>query len=437
MVNVQDAVNRLSLLADTEQFDELLNQSERFIAEDSSFAPFYLFKGNALRALGQPDDAIDAYREAISKDPNDALARTTLGRILFETGDYINALNACDGAILIDNGFPDPYVYSGNILVALGFPEQAVYAYHRAFTLDPTSIDLGEMVATMYAQIGDVEKTADVFFSLIQSNPNDAAVQIKFAVALLCLLQNGASHKQIAEYATSWRQMLPEDSYVQEVTAALIENRVDFDPMTPQAVDALFATYAPLYDSSMKAGEEGMFNEMRAALTRLYGTQTVDICDLGCGTGLSGEALKDFAKTGGLTGVDLCSAMLDLAYDKKVYDKIFHAESSDFLRQNPNMFDVITAGNVFSFTGALQEQLEAVKVALKTGGHVLFTFRKNTFDKTDMMLYPPYYYLFSENMVRRTVEQAGLGVKEMLTFPTNERVDQSIDMGLCVAQKLA
>ena len=437
MENVQEAVNRLNLLAETGQYEELLNQADRFIAEENTFAPFYLFKGNALRALGQSDGAIEAYHQAIAKDPNDALARTALGGLLFETGDYINALNACDSAILIDNGFPDPYVYSGNVLVALGYPDQAVFAYHRAYTLDPGSVDLGEMVATLYTQEGDLTKAADVFFSVIQTNPNDSAVHVKMGVALMYLLQNGASHKEIAQYATAWRQMVPKNDYVNQVASALINNQVDFDPLTPQAVDALFTTYADLYDSSMETGESGMLQEFHDTVGRICGTQKADVCDLGCGTGLTGAAVKDFAKTAGLTGVDLCSAMLDRAYDKKVYDKVFHSENSAFLMQNPNMFDIITAGNVFSYTKSLADQITAVKTALKTGGHVLFTFRKNTFNRDETMLYPPYYYVFTERMVKKAVEQAGLVIKEMRSLSLTERVDQSIEMALCVAQKVA
>ncbi len=437
MENVQEAVNRLNLLAETGQFEELLNQADRFIAEEDAFAPFYLFKGNALRALGQAEAAIEAYHQAIAKDPNDALARTALGGILFERGDYINALTACDSAILIDNSFPDPYVYSGNVLVALGYPDQAVYAYHRAYTLDPGSADLGEMVATLYAQEGELEKAVDVFFSLIQTNPSDAALHVKMGVALMYLLQNGASHKQISQYATAWRQMVPKDEYVNQVASALIDNRVDFDPLTPKAVDALFTAYAGLYDSSMETGEAGMLQEMRDMAGKICDTQKADICDLGCGTGLTGAVLKDFAKTAGLTGVDLCSAMLDQAFDKKIYDKVFHSENSAFLMQNPNMFDLITAGNVFSYTRSLAEQIAAMKTALKVGGHILFTFRKNTFNRQETFLYPPYYYLFTERMVKKVVEEAGLVVKEMRPLTLTERVDQSIEMVLCSAQKVA
>lgn len=170
---------------------------------------------------------------------------------------------------------------------------------------------------------------------------------------------------------------------------------------------------------------------------RVCDTQKADICDLGCGTGLTGSILKDFANTAGLTGVDLCSAMLDRAYDKKIYDKIFHSENSAFLMQNPNMFDLITAGNVFSYTQSLEEQIAAMKTALKVGGHILFTFRKNTSSHKEVTLYPPYYYLFTERMVKKAVEGAGLIVKEMRPLKLTERVDQSIEMVLCLAQKVA
>ena len=437
MKNVQEIIARLNLLAESGQNEELLKQAERYIKEDKDFPLFYLFKANALRGLGEFDKAIAAYHEAIAKDPNDALARTSLGSLLYERGDYINALNACDSAILIDDKLPDSYVYSGNILVALGYPEQAVSAYHRAYTLDPTSIDLGEMIAVMYAQQGDLEKTTEVFFSLIQSNPNDDALQVKMAVALMYLLQNGASHKEVAKYAVTWRQLLPQNEYVNQVASALIENKVDFNPLTQQAIDALFTSYAPLYDFSMKVGESGMLEEVQKTINELYTTQELDICDLGCGTGLVGEVLKSKAKIAGLFGVDLCSSMLDQAYDKKIYDSIYHSENSTYLVQNPNKFDLIVAGNVFSYQNSLEEQILSIKNALKNGGYTVFTFRKNTINRKDILLYPPYYYLFTENYVKSVLEKAGLVIKEVKSLSLTERIDQSIEMMLCVAQKLS
>ncbi len=436
MKNLQDIINRLNILEETKQYEELLNQTERFIAEEDDFAPFYLFKGNALRSLNQPEKAIEAYQDAIASDPNDALARTALGRILFEKGDYINALNACDGAILIDNGFPDPYVYSANVLVALGYPEQAVFAYHRAYMLDPSSEDLGELVGTLFAREGELKETGEVFFSLIQNNPTNETLYIKMIVCLFYLLQNGASHKDISEYASSLRQMFTKNEFISLTTNALINNQIDFDPLTPQAVNTLFNVYASSYDSSMEGAETEVLQEINNILVKLYEPHTLDICDLGCGTGSVGKLLRNFSKDMGLIGVDLCSAMLDKAYDKKIYDKFFHAENTSFLKQNPNTFDLITSVDVFSYMKSFQNQIKAVKGALKSNGCFIFTFRKNTLNQQDIFLYPPYYYLYGEKYVEKTLKEEGFSLQEMRSVVLDERIDQSAENVLCVAQKI-
>ena len=51
--------------------------------------------------------------------------------------------------------------------------------------------------------------------------------------------------------------------------------------------------------------------------------------DLGCGTGLSGEALRDRAAH--ITGVDVSEGMVEVAHDKEVYDELYVAEAVRFL----------------------------------------------------------------------------------------------------------
>jgi predicted TPR repeat methyltransferase len=54
----------------------------------------------------------------------------------------------------------------------------------------------------------------------------------------------------------------------------------------------------------------------------------VDVLDLGCGTGLSGQALRPLARR--LTGVDLSPAMIDARRTRTVYDVLTVAEITAF-----------------------------------------------------------------------------------------------------------
>ena len=56
---------------------------------------------------------------------------------------------------------------------------------------------------------------------------------------------------------------------------------------------------------------------------QLLGAAKGEIIDLGCGTGLIGQALKK--RRNRLTGVDISSAMLEQAGKKGVYDKLVEA----------------------------------------------------------------------------------------------------------------
>jgi predicted TPR repeat methyltransferase len=65
---------------------------------------------------------------------------------------------------------------------------------------------------------------------------------------------------------------------------------------------------------------------------------TLDILDLGCGTGLVRSLLRPLART--LTGVDISSNMLKIARQRRVYDKLVCNELIAFLKMHAKTFDL-------------------------------------------------------------------------------------------------
>ena len=97
------------------------------------------------------------------------------------------------------------------------------------------------------------------------------------------------------------------------------------------------------------------------------------VLDLGCGTGLAGSWVKDYAKS--LTGVDVSSEMLACARKKGLYASLVHADMTEWLsRESPEAFwDLIIAADSFAYLGDLSRVIQSAARALKPGGLLVFT----------------------------------------------------------------
>lgn len=92
--------------------------------------------------------------------------------------------------------------------------------------------------------------------------------------------------------------------------------------------------------------------QLRQALIEVAPGPYGRILDLGCGTGLSGGALRDMGKH--LTGVDLSEGMVEIAFDKEIYEELYVGEVVDFLDTAEFApWDLIVATDVLPYMGDL------------------------------------------------------------------------------------
>ena len=101
---------------------------------------------------------------------------------------------------------------------------------------------------------------------------------------------------------------------------------------------------------------------------------TLDVLDLGCGSGLCGPLFRPLARK--LVGVDLSPRMLALAAGKGAYDELVQAEMLEYLARAPDTIDLVVAANVFCYFADLAPLARGIARVLRAGGRLVFDVEK-------------------------------------------------------------
>ncbi len=97
------------------------------------------------------EEAIEAYRRALARNPLDADALRGMGNALYSLGYYDQALDAFTRAIDCDST-PAAYAGLGDVFAKLKRYSEAVEAYEKAIELDPTvTLNYGDLMEALQA----------------------------------------------------------------------------------------------------------------------------------------------------------------------------------------------------------------------------------------------------------------------------------------------
>ncbi len=111
--------------------------------------------------------------------------------------------------------------------------------------------------------------------------------------------------------------------------------------------------------------ENGYITPLRCAkaLDTVNADKNEKIIDIGCGTGLSGEAFKKLGFTD-IHGSDFSKEMIQIAKSKNIYSKLILSKSSDPLNFKKESYSNSAAVGVFSPLHAVPEMMsEMLKIA--------------------------------------------------------------------------
>jgi predicted TPR repeat methyltransferase len=324
------------LLQQTDRLQEAFEQLTAAIALDASHAEWHFNLGIVLSKLGLATAAIDAFSKAIVIDPGKYFFWTNLGAAFESNQEWERAEHCYKKAINIDPNCPDAFYLLSALCLKLERFQEARHFNYCGIVVEPTGSKPKIVLGQALYELGRVDDAIALFENWLQEEPDNPV----------------ATHL-LAAYRG------------QEVPAQCSS------PYVEQTFDAFANSFENVLGRLKYCGPQ----LVRDYLAKLkLPAASLNVLDLGCGTGMVGDVLKPYAHE--LVGVDLSQAMLDQSAAKKIYRQLYKSDITDFLLGYCDHYDLITCMDTFVYLGQLDQVVGLIYQKLKAGGMLVFSTEK-------------------------------------------------------------
>jgi len=409
--------------------------------EEAFFASHGFVKVAPGVMAGQPQKAIEEYEKAVEKTPGNPILQNILGRLYHSVGNLDKSVEAYTQALQISPGNSAYFRNLGSAYHSQGSDQMAFASYQQAIQHNQedwlTYFKLGLLYESL--AVGKWEGATEHAIKCFQFYVNNTQTVDTDVLTRLGNLH--LKRLELSEAIAVYTQALEQDDTLaniwtnlataqnklgeKESTVASLERAVQLDPslVAPKHllaslkgddsvtdadisyVSELFDFYADFYeDHARKKLIYTAPRILRQELREMYNAsflalpeeekekynndvlgklnRSMNVLDLGCGTGLSGAWFIDYSKT--LTGVDVSSKMVEKSKSKGIFKNVFQMDGEQYMSTvcEEGFHDLIIAADVFGYVGDLKPTFKAANRALSKGGHLAFTVEKLTREST-------------------------------------------------------
>lgn len=295
----------------------------KIIEADIEFLHFNL--GVSFNNKNEPEAAQINFKRSIIWKPQIPDAYINSSQIEIEKSQYKEANFRLKAAEIIDPISPVIHGNKAVMFISDDFFEGAIFSLKKAITLDPSFENAYINLANLFKKLEKLNVAICFYARTLVINPRSETSK-----HLLNSIRGKTTTKAPATY-----------------------------------IQDLFNRYAKIFDNDLVTN----LNYQAPILLREFYEENfknnkikLNTLDLGCGTGLGGEAFKDLCCK--LTGIDLSEQMLVVAKQKKIYDELICGEIRErlqYLKEQNLEFDLFICTDVLIYIGDCDEIFSLIK----------------------------------------------------------------------------
>ena len=362
-------------------------------------------------------------------DSGDAAAHFAAGVRLLDAGDLAGAERALRRALDLRPGHAEAHYKLANACKERGNQAEAERHYLAALALDPHHAEAHNNLGAAQQLMGRAEAAQASYRRAIAAKPGLSQPYINLG---RLLQQMGKTGEARACYVEALARGL-EPGVFQHLLDAVEGASTAQAP--PAYVRATFDSFAQQFDRHLVDALDYHIPEMLGRAVRELSPQAqMDILDLGCGTGLCGDGLRDMARR--LVGVDLAPKMLEVARGRGCYGELVQAEIGQYLAaQASASFDLVAAADVLIYIGDVGGVFRDVARVLRPAGLFAFSIEQPSQDCGSYRLEQSGRYAQSLGYVRKLARELGLAERSCRDVAIRKHGAQALPGQLLVLQK--
>ncbi|MBQ78039.1 MAG: hypothetical protein CL692_05590 [Cellvibrionales bacterium] len=416
--------------------------------------------GIKAHSSGDLENATRSYCVVLDANPEHVYANLLIGILLFDKRKYQKASLHFSKAIKFNPNLAEAFNYRAVAYKELNRVDEAISDYSRAIDLNPSLYEAHFNLGVLRAQQQYFGQAIKAFKAALLLKPEDQDTLYNIAKTLsnmkqyslaipeytkvlslnprheLALINRANAYAQLNDYSNAlngYRLVISFNPKIPEVLHLMNAlSGVTTEKPPPGYVENLFDNYAATFERTLVDELDYQIPSVVAAMMRQghIVNNTISVLDLGCGTGLMGEAISDLSAL--VVGVDLSKEMLKQAKESKSYQKLFHCDIQQYLSTQSLDFDYFIANDVFIYVGDLVDVFSLVKKRNKRVGKLIFTVELN--DTDGFVLEPTGRYSHSRRYLQAIFDRLEMQELHFENVKLRKEFDSSIFGGLFVVK---